>query len=248
MPKDKLIIVDGTAISYRDEGAGRAIVFVHGWRDSKSTFAQLIKQLGEGFRSVSIDLPNFGLSQETDSITSVEEYANFLSLFIKKLNLKDYVLVGHSMGGQINIFATGNNLVKPSSLILLASAGVRSNKKLIKKPIQYVSKVLKRFIPAATKNKLYKKMGSDYNTKLSPVHKKIIHNVLSFDVQDVAGKINVPTLLVFGSNDIHTPVSMGEALHQKIKKSKFVILDDKNHWLHQTDAGDIAKLVKDFAK
>ena len=49
---------------------------------------------------ISIDLPGHGGSPPSDAST-IEEYAKFISVCLKELNLTDFHLCGHSMGGLV---------------------------------------------------------------------------------------------------------------------------------------------------
>ena len=248
MFKERQVIVNDLAIKYLDEGTGQSLLLVHGWRDKKETFDSLTKHLSKNYRCICVDLPNFGASQDSENTVTIEQYAKFLQAFISKLELNDYIVLGHSMGGQIAIYGTGTKIVSPNALVLVASAGVRSNARIAKQVLKFTSKIIRNFVPNKLKNKLYKKVGSDYSTQLSPVHKKIIANVLQHDVQQIASQITVPALLVYGQKDVHTPISMGQALHRSMPTSKLVVLPDQDHWLHQSAASDIAVKIRKFLK
>lgn len=248
MNKKHQIIVDNTAISYLDEGKGPVLIFIHGWLDTKETFSNMVEQLKSEYRCISVDLPNFGDSQYSDSFVSIESYASFLKSFINKLKIKEYVLLGHSMGGQISIFATGNNIIEPSKLVLIASAGVRNERLVLKYLLNTIARLLRKFIPNRIKNKIYNAIGSDYKTDLATVHKKIISNVLKQDVVQDAQKINIPTLLIYGDDDTYTPVTIGQKIQTSIKNSQLEIVKGKNHWLHQTSPEQLNELIRKFVK
>jgi pimeloyl-ACP methyl ester carboxylesterase len=246
MFKNKQIIINNIAVSYLDEGSGSVLLFLHGWLDSKETFVDLVDQLKTQYRCIALDLPNFGSSQSSELVITLDSFANFLQLFISKMNINNYALVGHSMGGQIAIYATGHNIIEPRKLILIASAGVRNNKKLLKNSLKNASKLIRHFIPKNMKNKIYKSIGSDYNTNLKNEHKKIISNVLEQDIQGDAKKIKAPTLLIYGSTDTHTAVRIGRLLKSSINNSKLEILNGANHWLHKTDSKKVSELIRKF--
>jgi pimeloyl-ACP methyl ester carboxylesterase len=248
MYRSKQVIVDNIAVSYWDEGHGSVLLFVHGWLDSKETFRKLIGDMKSEYRCIVVDLPNFGASQVSESVANIDTYASFLKAFLVKLSIGRYLVVGHSMGGQIAINAIGKGKIEPRGLVLIASSGVRNNSKLSKKLFKHLSFVLRRFIPKNFKNTLYKKLGSDYNTELSPVHKKIINNLLQTDVQGDAKNIDIPTLLIYGDADMHTPVSMGRVLNNAIQKSKLEVLAGADHWLHQSNAKIISDLIRKMGK
>lgn len=242
------VVVNGKLVSYDDAGKGEVIVFVHGWLDSKKTFEPLIKLLSKDYRCVALDLPNFGASEQAEDIISIDDYAEFIAEFIKKLEIKDYILLGHSMGGQIIIRGTSKGVLKPKKVVLIASAGLRNKQAFRKKMLKIGAKVAKHFATAKVKNRFYEKIGSDYSTDLSPLHKKIIASVLSDDVAQDARRIKCPALLIYGEEDQHTPPWMGEELANLIAGSKLITVSGFNHWVHQQVPDELATRIKDFLK
>jgi pimeloyl-ACP methyl ester carboxylesterase len=215
--------------------------------DSLNTYTELTARLKDQFRVISLDLPNFGGSQVTDKITTVPEYAHFLKALADKLRLEDYVLVGHSMGSQIDMYAVGSGIVQPKKLILLSAAGVRNHGRFHKRALKYASVVLRHVVPKKYKKKFYKMIGSDYNPDLTEVHKAIISKVLNADIQAEAKKITVPTLIINGSHDRETPLWMARTLNQEIKGSTLDVIEGGDHWIHQKQADVLAESIKVFA-
>jgi pimeloyl-ACP methyl ester carboxylesterase len=242
------IIVAGQVVDYSDEGKGPVLLMVHGWRDQKTTWQPLIKALKTDFRCVAIDLPNFGASSDNESVVDLAGFANALAQFVEKISLKDYILVGHSMGGQIGIYAVGQGILHPKKLILIASAGVRDDSASKRKVLKAGAVVFRRFIPTAAKKKLYQAIGSDYDPSLKPTHKAIIDAVLSADVQHEAALIQAPTLLVYGSKDTSTPPKHGQVFHKLIMGSRYTEILGGDHWIHQKAATEIAEAMKAFIK
>ncbi len=240
------IIVQDTLISYTDTGKGPVLVCIHGWMHDKDSFKQLTAELKDKFRIISLDLPNFGDSQINETIYSIDSYGSFIAYFIEKLAVKQYVLIGHSMGGQIIIKVAAEGVLKPQKLILIASAGVRDNRKVYKFFLKFMSKIFRHITPKNLKNRFYSVIGSDYKADLSEIHKKVINQTLSADIQTDARAIEIPTLLIYGSKDTSTPVWMGEKLASLILGSKIEIIDGENHWVHQTSAGETARYIEDF--
>lgn len=240
------LIVDNAQVSYTMRGTGDNLIFVHGWLDSKETFEPLINELKNDFHCIAVDLPNFGSSQQDSNITTVNKYAEFLASFVKKLDVGDYAIVGHSMGGQIITYGIGEGIIKPRKTILIASAGIRDNQQLVKLMLKYSTKIIKMITPNTIKDILYKKMGSDYRTNLNPIHKKIINAVLTTDIQSQSLKVNCPTLLIYGDIDKHTPPKFGEKLHNNIKNSKLVIIADQDHWVHKKAAKETSLEIRKF--
>jgi pimeloyl-ACP methyl ester carboxylesterase len=103
---DKYLDIDGLKIRYRDEGYGRPIVLLHGGAigSSLEIFEGIIPSfISNGYRCVSFDQPGFGMSEiPLEDEKSTRKYREHVTLeVIKKLNLSDVVLLGHSQAGGI---------------------------------------------------------------------------------------------------------------------------------------------------
>lgn len=240
------VIVAGQIVTYIDEGTGPILLMVHGWGDQKETWRALINELTPDFRCIALDLPNFGASSDNDSVIDLGGYANALAVFLTKLGVVSYTYIGHSMGGQIGIYATGKVILQPDKLILIASAGIRDDKTVRRKALKAGSAVLRRLLPTQAKRKIYQKIGSDYDPLLSPVHKAIINAVLSTDVQQEAARIIVPTVLIYGSADDATPPHYGKRLSDLIDGATYELIDGQDHFLHQKAAGVVAATIRTF--
>ncbi|MGQ9642425.1 MAG: alpha/beta fold hydrolase [Ignavibacterium sp.] len=111
-------------ISYIDEGKGEyTLVFIHGLASNAGFWRYNIPELSKHFRVVAVDLPGYGKSQKGDYSYSLSFYAETIKNLIDELQLKNVVIVGHSMGGQIAIIFALNYPGKLSKLILAAPAG-----------------------------------------------------------------------------------------------------------------------------
>jgi len=89
-------------ISYTDNGKGdTTLFFVHGWGINKSYFANQVAYFSKKYRVITIDRPGFGESGKNRSDWSTEAYASDIETVITKLNLKNVILIGHSMSGDI---------------------------------------------------------------------------------------------------------------------------------------------------
>lgn len=241
------LLINATPIDYMDTGGDLpVVVFLHGWLDQKSTWRVLIDKLRSQYRCIALDLPNFGASGFTEDCVSPLNYAEYTQLFLRKLGVEEYTLVGHSMGGQIAIYGVGASILQPRKLILLASAGVRQNDAGKKLLLRQSSKIIRKFVPEDLKRKLYKQIGSDYDPNLYPILKKVIIHMLDTDVQPQAREITAQTMLIYGSKDRDTPPAYGRTLHQHIHGSSYNEIADAAHMLHHTHVNEVYAALLDF--
>lgn len=88
-------------IWYKKYGSGRPLIFLHGLPLDQRVW-NFHKYVFDGFSSYFVDLPGMGKSKDVAvKNTSMKAISGILIDFIRDLELKDSILLGHSMGGYI---------------------------------------------------------------------------------------------------------------------------------------------------
>jgi pimeloyl-ACP methyl ester carboxylesterase len=88
---------DGVRLSYSTHGAGRPVVFVHGWQCAAWHWEPVAGRLGGALRVV-YDQRGHGRSADAPAGRHLHRLAFDLHELIEHLGLDDVTLVGHSMG------------------------------------------------------------------------------------------------------------------------------------------------------
>lgn len=247
-----VVIVDGIATSYVQQGKGPDVLLLHGWGDSKQTYKTLIAQLALTHRVTALDLPGFGASELPPAPWNLTDYATFLEHFCHKMHVAPGAVIGHSNGGALAIHAAAQGKIAPKKLILLAASGVRDTARLRRTAIKAVAKTGKLmtfWLPRTSRQRLqemlYGTVGSDM--LIAPQLTETFKRTVRQDVQADAKTISVPTLLIYGAADRATPAKeVGQRLHQQIKGSKLEIINGAGHFVHHDALEDVQRLIKDF--
>ena len=89
---------DGVRLHYFEDGAGPPVLLVHGWSQSGAMFHRQIDYLKRSFRAVALEFRGHGRSERPDFGYNVARLSKDLYDGLVQLDLRDCVLVGHSMG------------------------------------------------------------------------------------------------------------------------------------------------------
>lgn len=101
-PKQTTIRDQQVEINYFQQGQGdTTLLFLHGWCIDATYWKSQVEYFANKYTVYAIDLPGFGKSKAKRSNWTIEEYANDVTAFIDTMNLKNVVIIGHSMAGEI---------------------------------------------------------------------------------------------------------------------------------------------------
>ena len=109
---------DGIKIAYQVSGSGDTnIVFVHGWACDKTYWKFQVPYFEKQYRVITIDLAGHGNSGINRNKWSVEQFSDDVLSVIRKLKLKNFILIGHSLGGLVVLEAARKNLRQTQAVI-----------------------------------------------------------------------------------------------------------------------------------
>src|SRR6202022_812364 len=84
---------------YEDHGSGKPVVLIHGYPLSGASWEKQVPVLLDaGHRVITYDRRGFGKSSQPASGYDYDTFAADLHTLLEHLDLRDAVLVGHSMG------------------------------------------------------------------------------------------------------------------------------------------------------
>lgn len=93
---------NGTKIAYNScSGRDTTLLFVHGWAINKEYWKPQFEHFCKHYSVVSIDLPGFGRSGTDRTNWEFDNYTEDIKNIIDSLKLKNVILIGHSMSGDI---------------------------------------------------------------------------------------------------------------------------------------------------
>ena len=97
---------DGVELHYESGGSGSpALVFIHGWNCDRSYWSAQLPFFAATHQVVAIDLAGHGDSGINRETWSMANFGADVAAVADALQLKDIILVGHSMGGPVALEA-----------------------------------------------------------------------------------------------------------------------------------------------
>lgn len=251
--------INGLNINYVCEGTAEnkpVILLLHGWGANIKLFDRIITHLSPYFKVFAPDLPGFGESSEPEQPWGVDEYADFIIEFCKKMQISSCYIIAHSFGGRITIklMSKPNLPFAPEKIVLTGSAGIRP-KQTLKKKIRtrfyklgkalLSTKLSQKLSPNALDN-LRKKNGSaDYNAA-SPMMRQCLVKVVNEDLTPLLANIKVPTLLIWGEKDDSTPLSDGKLMESLISDSGLVVFEGSGHYAFLEQGNRFCRILSSF--
>ncbi len=241
---------------YEKHGTGKKeMVILPGWGHNRNTFHYIIDEFKNKYSIYVIDYPGFGNSPFPNRDLTIFDYTDMVVSFIKYLKLKNPVVVGHSFGGRVAIVMNGCYKFPISKMILIGSAGIKPKKTLSSLYRKYKYKFLKTlaiFLPRKKRGNYFsyllnKYASSDY-LNLSNRQRKTFINIVNQDLTFCLEKIKASTLLIWGENDLSTPLKDGIKMNNLIKDSGLITINSASHFCYLEQPKYVNLVIKEFLK
>ena len=245
---------DGTQIYYKDWGAGKPVLFSHGWPLDGDMWDSQLNFLAErGYRVIAFDRRGFGRSEQPWDGYNYDTFASDINDLITTLDLQDVTLVGFSMGGgDVSRYIGRYGTSRVKALVLLGAVtpifgktadypqgvdksvfdGIRDG--LRKDRAQFISDFATPFYGInAGQTVSQGVLTQTLNIALLASLKGTIDCVTAFgetDFRPDMAKVDVPTLVIHGSNDQIVPFeSTGKVAAEMIRGAKLKVYDNAPH-------------------
>lgn len=233
-------------VGYDDEGAGRALLFVHGhpfdrtmWRPQVEHFA------GNGWRVVAPDLRGYGETTVIPGKTTLDVFARDLVALLDHLEIDEAVVAGLSMGGQI-VMETYRLFPDRIAGLVLADTSAPAETEAGRKARADAADRLLQEGMAPYSDEVLTKMVAPANVKALPdVARHVMRMMLGAppagaaaalrgraerpDYVEMLSGVDVPTLVVVGADDEFTPLEDARLMHERVEGSEMVVVDGAAH-------------------
>jgi pimeloyl-ACP methyl ester carboxylesterase len=263
---------DGGTIYTISRGTGPVVVFCHGVTLSSRVWAKQFDAFpSAGYRAVAFDSRGHGESRAGDTGHSLDNLADDLKTVLVELDLRDVVLVGHSMGGMtVQAFAIRHPDVvadRVAGLVLLSTSShnLVSDAKRVRGALEQVVNVgpdVATFMRQRNLGLLLARIGFGDDPNPSHVEatremlaacdkattREAVSALLHLDLTEGLPKVHVPTLVVVGTADALTPPRDSLRIAELLPGARLVEYEGSGHMLMYERTEEVDALIMDFAR
>lgn len=272
-PEDKPMIhvktADDVALFSKDWGEGKPLVFVHSWAVTNDIWQyQHAHFLDKGYRVVAFDRRGHGRSEQPGSGYDIDMLADDLAAVLTAHQIRDAVLIGHSMGcNEIIRYLARHGSSRVSKIVLVAPTTpcllkrVDNPEGLDAAMFEAMRSEWRRdfpkwladnarpfFMPETPQAMVDWGIGMIAQTSL-PVAIACNKAIVDEDFRPDCRDVNVPTLIVQGTADASAPLELtGKRTAALIPRAELKIYENAPHGLMLTHVDRLNTDLETFIK
>jgi len=249
----KLQLPTGTA-GVTDPSDGYALVSIHGLPGSVRDFRWLGSCIEGPLRFVRIDMPGFGTTDAANiRDSSIPSRAEFILRVLDSLDIEQFVILGHSMGGPVAMELAAKHSDRVRGLVLLSSVGLRPHKLLRSTPhINLITRALDvgllRRVMIGRIRSHFVKAGFPSSTKDDAIVQCIRWvNATDFELinRDVKA-LEIPCFLAWALDDAWIEEDVFRELANSCPSGPRLEFDEGGHNIQKTHAVEIGEALLEW--
>ena len=247
-------------IAYRREGTGPPLVILPGALDDSRWWERQLRDLSGDFTVVVWDAPGCGASADPPTDWSLTDFADCVASLISAIGVAPVHLLGLSFGGALAIEVVRRHPDAVRSLLLVsayagwvgslgpgeARARVAGAEQM---PEMTADELVHAWLPTMVapsvtedRRRWMEHLVRDTRTGSAAT----VARALAVDLRDVLPTIDVPTLVVHGTDDLRAPRPVADELVARIPGAEMAIIDGAGHLVNVDAPGELATAVREF--
>ena len=267
--------VHGYRRAFRMAGQGPVLLLIHGIGDDSSTWAPVLDDLARDHTVVAPDLLGHGGSDKPRGDYSVAAYANGMRDLLGVLDLDRATIVGHSLGGGVAMQFAYQYPERTERLVLVAAGGVSQAVtpalRAASLPGAHVLLSLLGLPGVRQQTEIAMWVAKTLDTGLGRDAEDMVRMVDALPdatsrqaflrtlraVVDWRGQVvtmldrcylteGMPTLLLWGADDVVVPVEHGRLAHAAMPQSRLVEFERTGHFPFHTDPERFLAVLREF--
>lgn len=239
--------VAGLRIGYQRAGHGPALVLLHGAYEDSRVWRPQLEALSDEFTVIAWDAPGCGHSEDPPPDFSGKDLGDALAGFLREAVPGKPHILGLSMGSGIALELYRSYPEVPASLVLASGyagwAGSLPPEEVERRYAQVLGELeqppewfIPVWLPTLFTRRADPAVVRDVSAIMADFHPDGMRALLNAsghaDYRDVLPTIAVPTLLLYGAEDVRAPLPVARELHRRIPGSALVVIPDVGHLAH----------------
>jgi pimeloyl-ACP methyl ester carboxylesterase len=259
------VLVDGIRLHVAEAGEGPALVLLHGLSATHYNWEHTIPAFAGRWRVIAPDLPGHGRSAKPDAPYTIDFYAGVIRSLGRTLGIREAVVMGNSLGGQIAVELALAYPAWTRALVLAAPAGGFSS---ALRPVGWMigtaarPAILRAVLPRTLARSFYDHASPDYEARRRILAERLAHEDFPHFARAVArsvagaiaagdqpiARLTQPTLLVWGEDDAIVGLSGSRRMVDAVPHARLHVLRRCGHLPMLEHAAHFNEIVREFLR
>lgn len=227
-------------LSYEEFGSGKPLIFLHGYPLNRTIWYPVVPLMEKYARLILPDLRGHGASPAPKGVYRMDTLASDVAHLMDRLEIKQAILVGHSMGGYVALAFARGYPSRVGGLALVAShcfADEPEKKKARLENAERVERtgdiefIVENMSPnliddLCWQDKLRPLMASTSPTGVAGVLRGMAERE---DSCQVLAELEMPMAIIAGEQDAFIPLQRAEEMAHKMKKPWLEVMQGCRH-------------------
>lgn len=249
-------------LAYDDVGSGQAVVLLHGYPFNRSMWREQLETLKANYRVITPDLRGLGESSVTAEPATMDEMAEDVAALLDELQINHVTLGGLSMGGYVAFAFYSRFPSRVHALILADTRPQSDTEEARRNRLSQAQKILKDGMQSIADDFLKKVLTPATISQKPEIVERVREMIIETNPQGAASalrgmalrrdhmallsEIDVPALIIVGSEDKLTTPHDAELMHREIRNSHLEIIEDASHLSNLEQPERFNRAIKDF--
>lgn len=238
------------------------VVFVHAFPLNQTMWDPQLSALQHSFRMITIDLRGFGGSDAPGGPYSMTQMADDVRALLYHLEIDRVTLVGLSMGGYISLAFLRKYSQIVRAIVLADTRATGDAPEARERRLISADKAEREGQQAIADDMVPMLLGRTSIDSRPEVVRRVREMIEGNTAQGIAAaqrgmservdstallsQLDLPCQIIVGAEDVLTPVSEAEAMHQGIKGARFNVIDRAGHLSNLEQPEEFNKVLSDF--
>jgi 3-oxoadipate enol-lactonase len=251
--------LDEITVNYRDEGAGpQTMIFVHALGTDLRIWDAVVAETSRRFRCIRYDLRGHGQSSVTSGALSMGQLATDLVRVMDALGIARATLCGISIGGLVAQHVAIHEPERVAGLVLCGTALKIGTAAAWEDRIRLVESrglpnvaddIMARWFKAGFRDRqpeAYADLRGRFVAMSSAGYVAACHALRDTDFTGLADRIDAPTLVLCGAEDVAAPPEAARLLCSAIEGAHLSVIADAGHLPCVETPDQVARAIDGF--